>query len=108
MKKVIAILGLVLMAFGLILTAFGTQQSPVSQLPANCLPYGCSVTLSGTSTCTADVCIFTLSSGQSTQPNFTLNYFGMFLGVFGSVLFASLYPKRLSTSPPINALFLRL
>jgi hypothetical protein len=120
MRKPIAIIGLALMAVGLILTAFGTQQSPTSQLSQqiSCPPNGCLGTGSYATTfigqcapnvgCQGTVVWVSVSTVQSTGPNFTLNHVGMFLGVLGSVLFASLYPKRISSSPPINALFLKL
>jgi len=102
------------MAVGLILTAFGTQQSPVSQQPT-CDPNGCSFTVNTmvgpVQHCSQGACEYVwyaTSPGQSTQPIFTLNYFGMFLSVLGSVFFAALYPKRPSSAFPVNAFSLRL
>jgi hypothetical protein len=87
MRKAIAMLGLALMVVGISLTAFGTQQT--TEVNNSCSSVYWS--------CVGDI---------TTQPNFTINYVGMFLGVLGSVFFAVSYPKRQSISLPINALSL--
>jgi|GEM_PF-738937 uncharacterized membrane protein len=99
MRKAVAMLGLVLMAVGIMLTAFGTQQTVVHSQPIwqwQCPPTG-------------DICIGgPIYLGGSTQPSFTLNYVGMSIAVMGSVFFATLYQKRPSSSLPANAISLSL
>lgn len=111
MRKAVTILGLALMAVGLTLTAFGTQQVPISGwVSMSCNPSNC--VIQGLTTpvpvCEAGTpCYFTVTPiSTSTQPSFTINYVGMFLAVLGSVFFATSYPKRPSSSFPANAISL--
>lgn len=90
MRKAITILGLALMVVGITLTAFGTQQTET---------YTCV----GTTVCNL---VYYYGVATTTQPNFTINYAGMFLGILGSVFFAVSYRKRQPISLPINALSL--
>ena len=122
MRKVAAILGLALMAGGLILTAFGTQGIFASQpfyqqncsVPSSyCIVVAADGFVSGgvISCATAtppngfgSVCIrHALPIGVTqTYPSFDISYVGMFLAVLGSVFFAGFY-KRPSISVPTKA-----
>ena len=108
MRKALAILGLALMATGLIFTAFGTQQVSVSEVFGTCQGRVCQATIEAVACETGSgICRFTLvplSTAQTAQPSFTLNYIGVFLAVLGSIFFATLYSKRPSSSLPISAL----
>lgn len=113
MRKAVAILGLVLMAVGIMLTAFGTQTKFVSQQPVQ-FTSGCSNCVTLPPLCdffgASNPCLtlqYSLTPSVP-QPVFTLNYVGMFLAVLGSVFFAMFYPKRPSISLPTNAISLGL
>ncbi|MGP8126123.1 MAG: hypothetical protein ACLQEQ_09745 [Nitrososphaerales archaeon] len=105
MRKAVAILGLALMAVGIILTAFGTQQVSALECQRGQV---CQIQMVGVTSCdTSGLCQFT-PVPSAAQPNFTLNYVGISLAVLGAVFFASFYPKRSSISLPANAVSLRL
>jgi len=126
MKKTITILALALMAVGLILTAFGTQgtyasrpiyQQNCSAPNSYCVVIAADGSVSGgvISCATAtppngfgSVCgRYALPIGYiQTFPNFDINYGGVSLAILGSVLFASLYPKKLSDSSLAEAISL--
>ena len=124
MRKIIAILALALMAVGLILTAFGTQgiyaSKPIYQQNCSapnsyCVVIAADGSVSGgeivCGTATppngfGSVCgRYALSIGYiQTFPNFDINYGGVSLAILGSVLFATLYPKKLSDSSLADAI----
>lgn len=93
MKKAVVILGLVIMAVGFILTAFGTQILPAAQAlfaPSNSCPSPCYPV-------SAPV-YYMMPQGQTAQPNFSLNYIGAGLAILGAIVFGVAYPtKRLNS-----------
>ncbi|MGP8126128.1 MAG: hypothetical protein ACLQEQ_09770 [Nitrososphaerales archaeon] len=107
MRKAVAILGLALMAVGLGLTAFGTQQTSAYGMALTCQGHVCQGIMVGAwvEACTGNgICQFSIV--PSSTASFTLNYFGFSLAVLGAVFFAAFYPKRPSSFLPANAISL--
>lgn len=91
MRKAIVALCLGLMAVGLLLAAFGTQQTPVSSHESTFTAQ------TGAIKCSPNECSGPIIIGpfvilpRSTEPNFILNYLGASLAVLGVGVFAFAY-----------------
>jgi hypothetical protein len=123
MWRAVAVLGLAFMAVGLTLTALGTQgtflASPVYRQDCTAPSSYCIVVSANGSVSGGVISCATATPPNGfgsfcgryalpigfvqTFPNFDLNYGGMFLAVLGSVFFAVFYPKKPSSSLPVNA-----